>query len=101
MARPDTSFSTTYVYDTVNDSWTTGPNLNVAHSFTGGTAVGNDLFLVGGFDGVTGDTNTVEKSHCGEGGITPTPTSTPGMPTPTPTPGNCPPEITQSTSQAI
>ena len=63
MARPDTSFNTTYVYDTVADSWTTGPNTNVAHSFTGGTAVGNKLLVVVcGFDGVTGDTNTVEES---------------------------------------
>ena len=38
MARPDTSFNTTYIYDTVNDSWSTGPNTNIAHSFTGGTA---------------------------------------------------------------
>ena len=42
MARPDTSFSTTYIYDTVNDSWSTGPSTNVAHSFTGGTAVGKE-----------------------------------------------------------
>jgi N-acetylneuraminic acid mutarotase len=102
MARPDTSFNTTWIYDTVADSWSSGPNTNVAHSFTGGTAVGNDLYVVGGFDGVTGDTNTVEKSHCGPGGVTPTPTPTPGTPTPTPTPGgSCPPVITESTSQAI
>jgi N-acetylneuraminic acid mutarotase len=96
---PNTSFNTTYIYDTVADSWTTGPNTNVAHSFTGGTAVGNDLLVVCGFDGVTGDTNTVEKAHCGPGGGTPTPTPTV---TPTPTPGGtCPPVITESTSQDI
>ena len=101
MARPDTSFSTTYVYDTVNDSWSTGPNTNVAHSFTGGTAVGNDLYVVCGFDGVSGDTNTVEQSHCGAGGGTPTPTPT-ATATPTGSPGgSCPPVITESTSQAI
>jgi N-acetylneuraminic acid mutarotase len=97
MTRPDTTFSTTFVYDTVNDSWSNGPNTNVGHSFTGGTAVGNDLLVVCGFDGVTGDTNIVEKAHCGPGGGTPTPT-----PTATPTPGGtCPPVITQSTSQEI
>jgi N-acetylneuraminic acid mutarotase len=105
MARPDTSFNTTYVYDTVADSWTTGPSTNIAHSFTGGTAIGNKLVVVGGFDGVTGDTNTVEASDCGAGGPSPTPTpsGTPvtPTPTPTPTPGSCPPTITQSTSQAI
>ena len=65
ITRPDTSFNTTYVYDTVADSWDTGPNTNVAHSFTGGTAVGNKLLVMCGFDGVTGDTNIVEESICG------------------------------------
>ena len=103
MARPDTSFNTTYIYDTVNDSWSTGPNTNIAHSFTGGTAIGNKLLVVCGFDGVNGDTNTVEASDCGAGGPSPTPTpsGTPVTPTPTPTPGVCPPTITESTSQAI
>ena len=66
ITRPDTSFNTTYIYDTVADSWTSGPNTNVAHSFTGGTAVGNKLLVMCGFDGVTGDTNTVEESICGQ-----------------------------------
>ena len=61
---PATSFNTTYVYDTVADTWSSGPNTNVAHSFTGGTAIGNSLLVVTGFDG-GGDTNTVEKSDCG------------------------------------
>ncbi len=99
ITRPDTSFNTTYVYDTVADSWTTGPNTNVAHSFTGGTAVGNKLLVMCGFDGVTGDTNIVEESICGPGGPTPTPTPT-ATPTPTPN-GSCPPVITESTSQEI
>jgi Kelch motif len=100
MATPDASFTSTYIYDTVGDSWSTGPSTNVAHSFTGGTAIGNKLVVVGGFDGVTGDTNTVETSDCGEG-PPPTPTPTPTV-TPTPTPGgSCPPVITESTSQAI
>jgi hypothetical protein len=58
----------------------------VAHSFTGGTAIGTKLIVVTGFDGVTGDTNTVEASDCGGGGVTPTPTPTA---TPTATPGPC------------
>ena len=56
---PATSFNTTYVYDTVADTWSSGPNTNVAHSFTGGTAFGNSLLVVAGFDGIE-DTNTVE-----------------------------------------
>jgi hypothetical protein len=89
---PAVSYNSTYIYDTVADSWTTGPNTNVAHSFTGGTAIGTKLIVVTGFDGVTGDTNTVEKSDCGAGGVTPTPTATATAtptPTPTPTPGPC------------
>ena len=95
MARPDTTFNTTFVYDTVNDSWSNGPNTNVGHSFTGGTAIGNKLLVACGFDGVSGDSNIVETSDCGGGGPTPTPTVTP-----TPS-GSCPPVITESTSQEI
>ena len=61
------------------DDW---PEYKCAHSFTGGTAIGNSLIVVTGFDG-GGDTNTVEKADCGGGGGSPTPT--PGTPTPTPT----------------
>ncbi|PYX04891.1 MAG: hypothetical protein DMG88_23240, partial [Acidobacteria bacterium] len=96
---PATSYNTTYVYDTVGNSWSNGPNTNVAHSFTGGTAVGNDLIVVTGFDGVSGDTTTVEESHCGPAGTpSPTPTATA---TATGSPGSCPPVITESTTQVI
>ena len=92
--EPAASYNTTYIYDTTSDTWSSGPNTNVAHSFTGGTAIGTKLIVVTGFDGVTGDTNTVERSDCGAGGVTPTPTPTAtatatGTPTPTPTPGPC------------
>ena len=101
ITRPDTSFNTTYADHTVADSWDSGPNTNVAHSFTGGTAVGNKLLVMCGFDGAKpGDTNTVEESiPAPEESRRPTPTATP---TPTPTPGGtCPPVITESTSQEI
>ena len=65
---PATSYTSTYIYDTTSDSWSTGPNTNVAHSFTGGTAIGTKLIVVTGFDGVTGDTNTVELADAGGGG---------------------------------
>ena len=98
---PATSFNTTWVYDTLGDSWSAGPNTNVAHSFTGGTAIGTHFIVVTGFNG-GGDTATTEQSDCTSGGGTPTPTPTPGTPTPTPTPGgSCPPFITQSTSTTI
>jgi N-acetylneuraminic acid mutarotase len=84
MARPDTSFNTTYIYDTVADSWSSGPNTNVAHSFTGGTAIGNTLIVVGGFDGFSGDTNTVETSRVA-GCVSPTPTATATATAPSPT----------------
>ena len=48
---PDTSFNTTFIYDTTTDTWFTGPNTNVRHSFTGGTAIGDLLLVVAGFDG--------------------------------------------------
>jgi N-acetylneuraminic acid mutarotase len=99
ITTPDASFNTTYIYDTVADSWTTGPNTNVAHSFTGGTAVGNKLLVMCGFDGVTGDTNTVERSICGPPNMSPTPTPT-ATATPTGSP-TCPPVLTESTDQAI
>ncbi len=76
---PATSYNSTYIYDTLSDTWSSGPNTNVAHSFTGGTAIGTKLIVVTGFDGVSGDTNTVELADAGGG----------GTPTPTPTPGAC------------
>ena len=58
-AAPDVSYNSTYIYDIAGNSWTTGPNTNVAHSFTTGAAIGNTLVVVGGYNGTT-DTNTVE-----------------------------------------
>ena len=87
LKAPAVSYTSTYIYDTVGNSWTTGPNMNVAHSFTGGTAIGNLLLVVGGYNG-TGDTNVVEKSlipnPCGTATPTATPTAT-RTPTVTPT----------------
>src|SRR5207302_7631616 len=75
MRAPATSYTSTYIYDTTSNSWTTGPNTNVPHSFTGGTAVGNTLLIVGGFNGSM-DTNIVETSVVPTGCGTPTPTPT-------------------------
>ena len=62
---PATTYNSTYIYDIASDSWTTGPNLNVPHSYTGGTAIGNRLLIVAGYNGMT-DTNTVETTTvCG------------------------------------
>ena len=58
---PAISYNSTYIYDTTTNSWTTGANTNVPHSLTSGTAIGNLLLVVAGFDG-TGDTNVVESS---------------------------------------
>src|SRR5206468_3684068 len=89
---PETSFNSTYVYDTLTDTWSTGPNTNVAHSFTGGTAIGTHLIVVTGFNG-GGDTTTVEQADCGAGGGSPTPTPT-ATATATGSPGgNCPPVL--------
>ncbi len=61
LKAPAVAYTSTYIYDTVSNTWTTGPSTNVPHSFTGGTAIGNLLLVVGGSNG-SDDTNTVEKS---------------------------------------
>ncbi len=71
VRAPATSFKTTYTYDTITDTWSRLANTNVRHSFTGGTAISDLLIVVGGFDGVSGDTNTVETAQLV--GCTPTP----------------------------
>src|SRR5437764_3768803 len=75
VKAPAVPYNTTYIYDISSNTWASGPNTNVPHGFTGGTAVGNLLIVVAGFDGVTGNTNTVETALA-EGTPTPTPTAT-------------------------
>ncbi len=102
MRAPATSYTSTYIYDTISNSWTTGPNTNVPHSFTGGTVIANLLFLVvGGFDGVSGDTNVVESSQLAGpcGSPSPTPTATPTA-TFTPTATATPPATFTPTATA-
>jgi N-acetylneuraminic acid mutarotase len=65
MHSPAVSYNSTYIYDTTSDTWSSGPNTNVPHSFTGGTAIGNTLIVVTGYNGVSGDTNTVEAASAG------------------------------------
>jgi N-acetylneuraminic acid mutarotase len=61
LQAPAVSYISTFIYDTASNTWTTGPNTNVAHSLPGGTAITNLLLVVGGYNG-SADTNTVEKS---------------------------------------
>ncbi|MBF6611977.1 MAG: S-layer homology domain-containing protein [Chloroflexi bacterium] len=68
-----TAFNTTFVYDIASDSWTNGPNLNTTRAFSGGTAIGNRMLAVAGFDGSTGDVASVESALVSGGGC---PTST-------------------------
>ena len=100
VKTPAVSYNTSYIYDITSNTWASGPNTNVAHAFTGGTAIGNLLIVIAGFDGVTGNTNTVETALA-EGSPTPTPspsvspsvtpTATPtATPTTTPTPSVTP-----------
>src|SRR5262249_59720361 len=71
---PATSYTSTYIYDTGSNNWSSGPNTNVTHAFTGGTAISNLLLVVTGFDGnIFSDTNTVESSLVGGPCGTPTP----------------------------
>jgi Kelch motif/Galactose oxidase, central domain len=91
LEAPAVSYNSTYVYNTLNNTWSTGPNLNLARSFTAGTAIGNRLLVVGGYNAGS-DTNTVEMSVIPQLCTpTPTPTATATAtatltPTPTPTP---------------
>ena len=101
LKAPAVSYNTTYIYDIPSNTWASGPNTNVAHSFTGGTAIGNLLIVVAGFDGATGNTNTVETALA-EGGPTATPTPSASITptaTPTATPTTTPsPSVTPSPS---
>jgi N-acetylneuraminic acid mutarotase len=65
--------SSTYIYDTVSNTWMTGPNTNRPHALTGGTAIGNRLLVVGGYEGAY-DTDIVETAVVEE--LTPTSTAT-------------------------
>ncbi len=73
------SYNTTYVYNIAGNSWSSGPNTNVDHTNTMGTAIGNSLLVVGGGTGGTG-TNVVEMAS-----LVCVPTATPTI-TPTPLP---------------
>ena len=65
MKAPAISYTSTYIYDTGTNTWSIGPSTNVPHSFPGGTAIGNRLLVVAGYNGTT-DTNTVETTTiCG------------------------------------
>ncbi len=57
---PSASYNTTYIYDIGSNSWTSGSNTNVPHSFAGGTAINGRLLVVAGYNG-SSDTNTVES----------------------------------------
>ena len=87
--RSPRSFTNTYLYDPVSNSWTTGPSLNTARSFadaaTVNTAGGQTAVVVAGYNSTQGTSiNVVERSTLG-GCPSPTPTPTAGTPTPTPT----------------
>ena len=104
-AQPDTDNSGRF-YNPATDSWTDSPDLNGFRAFSSGAAIGSDLIIAsGGYDGAFTTATAETENVCGgppPPSPTPTVTPPPGTPTPTPTPGgNCPPTITQSTSQAI
>src|SRR5581483_10434522 len=77
IRTPTASYRQTYTYDTVTDTWTgPGPYTNVPHAFTGGAAIGNLLIVVAGYNGVSGDSRTIETA-VQEPNPTPTPTCSP------------------------
>ncbi|HMA36883.1 MAG TPA: kelch repeat-containing protein [Chloroflexia bacterium] len=78
----------TMIYDPGSNTWTSGPPLNQARSFLGGTHVGSVAIAVGGYTGST-TTNSVETStnpvvSCGTATATSTSTGT-STTTPLPT----------------
>jgi len=77
VRAPADPFKSTFTYDTTTDTWSRLANTNVRHSFTGGTAIGDLLIVVGGGDGFS-DTDIVETAQLV--GCTPTPTCTPPPP---------------------
>ena len=54
------AYTSTWIYDIDGDSWTKGSSTNVPHSWSSGTALGNSLLVIGGFDGGSGDIRKVE-----------------------------------------
>jgi len=60
LRSPTASYNTTYIYDIASNTWSNGPNTNVAHSYTAGTSVGGTLYVLAGFNG-TNDTGTLES----------------------------------------
>jgi N-acetylneuraminic acid mutarotase len=85
----------TQIYDPVSNTWSSGPNMNVAMWGSYGTAVGNDSIVApGGFDvnfvGLN-DNEQLINIPCSTPTPTPTPTATATpMPTATPTPTSTP-----------
>ena len=75
-----------YLYDPGSNTWSSGPSLQQARSFPGGTNIGDTAIAVGGYDGST-TTTSVELSTA-TGGPCGTATPTPVGASPTPT-GTC------------
>src|SRR5581483_8833511 len=102
--QPDTDNSGRF-YDPASDTWSDSPDMNSFRAFSTGASIGSDVIIAsGGYDGV-GTVATAETENVcgGPPPPTPTPSGTPvtPSPSPTPSPGQCPPTITQSTSQEI
>lgn len=61
-AEPDSvepkAYNTTFIYNAITSSWSTGPNLNVGRSFQGGAVVRNQIVSIGGYG--SGASNVVE-----------------------------------------
>ena len=62
-------YDTTYIYDTVSDTWTSGPHTQVKHGYAQGTVIGNRLLVMSGFDG-TSYTKVVETTVAARSTIT-------------------------------
>jgi N-acetylneuraminic acid mutarotase len=76
LRMPSVSYDSTYIYDTLSNTWTTGPNTNSAHWFSGGTAIDRQLLVVAG-ESASGDTDIVEMATAPRAQPTPRPHPTP------------------------
>ena len=77
LRMPSVSYNSTYIYDTLSNTWTTGPNTNSAHWFSGGTAIGRQLLVVAGESTSGDDTDIVEMATAPRAEPTPRPHPTP------------------------
>jgi N-acetylneuraminic acid mutarotase len=62
-------FATTFIYDPIGDSWTTGPNMPKGLGETEGCAIGNNIYVFGGADSSGNYSNVTLKMQITSTGV--------------------------------